>query len=190
MSLGEKILKLRKREAMSQEELAEKVGVARQTISKWELDETAPDIKQAQELSKIFHISLDELVGNELSSIVVEKISNTEKLAGMIIKILKAAGIILLVMVIIELVALIVAVIFFRPVAKEEFTKGSISCRVGDNKYVIEVESNGLFTCQNCDAKLSSEIEELIDFNNYIDTRNNIMDYFEEQDIECELKEY
>ncbi|MDE6292360.1 MAG: helix-turn-helix domain-containing protein, partial [Bacilli bacterium] len=77
MSLGEKISELRKREAMSQEELAEKVGVARQTISKWELEETAPDIKQAQELSKIFHISLDELVGNELNSIVVEKISNT-----------------------------------------------------------------------------------------------------------------
>lgn len=190
MSLGEKISNLRKREAMSQEELSEKVGVARQTISKWELDETAPDIKQAQELSQIFHISLDELVGNELSSVVVEKISNTEKLAGMIIKILKVAGIILLVMVIIEIVALITAVFFFRPISKEETTKGSISCIVGDNKYVIEVESNGMFTCQNCDAKLSSELEQLIDFNNYVETRNNIMDYFEEQDIECELKEY
>ena len=188
MSLGEKISDLRKKESMSQEDLAEKVGVARQTISKWELDETAPDIKQAQELSKIFHISLDELVGNELSSVVVEKISNTEKLAGMIIKILKAAGIILLVMVIIEVVALITAVFFFRPISKEEFTKGSISCIVDDNKYVIEVESNGLFTCQNCDAKLFSEIEELIDFNNYTETRNNIMDYFEDSGIECELK--
>lgn len=190
MSLGEKLASLRKRDSMSQEELAEKVGVARQTISKWELDETAPDIKQAQELSKIFHISLDELVGNELSNVVVEKISNTEKLAGMIIKILKVAGIILLVMVIIEVIALITAVFFLRPISKEESTKGSITCVVDHEKYVVEVESNGLFTCQNCDAKLSSELEELIDFNNYTETRNNIMDYFEDHDIECELKEY
>lgn len=190
MSLGKRLADLRKRDNMSQEELAEKVGVARQTISKWELDETAPDIKQAQELSKIFHISLDELVGNELSNVVVEKISNTEKLAGMIIKILKVAGIILLAMIIIEMVVLIVAVFFFRPVAKKEPSKVSISCLVGDNKYVIEASSNGIFTCQNCEKELYNDLEQLIDFNNYVSTRNNIMDYFEEQAIECELKEY
>lgn len=45
MSLGDQIHKLRKENNLSQEQLAEKVGVARQTISKWELGETAPDIK-------------------------------------------------------------------------------------------------------------------------------------------------
>ncbi|MDE6141658.1 MAG: helix-turn-helix domain-containing protein, partial [Bacilli bacterium] len=45
MDLGEKIANLRKESKLSQEELAEKIGVARQTISKWELNETAPDIK-------------------------------------------------------------------------------------------------------------------------------------------------
>lgn len=62
--LGENILKLRKKQGLSQEHLAEKIGVTRQTISNWELGESSPDIKQAKELSKIFNISLDQLVGN------------------------------------------------------------------------------------------------------------------------------
>ena len=44
MDLGNKIMILRKKNNLSQEDLAEKVGVTRQTISKWELEETAPDI--------------------------------------------------------------------------------------------------------------------------------------------------
>lgn len=64
MNLGKQIYKLRKNQNLSQEQLAEKVGVARQTISKWELGETAPDIKQARLLSQIFDVSLEELLGN------------------------------------------------------------------------------------------------------------------------------
>ena len=60
---------LRKKKGLSQEELAEKVGVARQTISKWELGETSPDLKQAKELSKIFNVSLDELTNNDIKDI-------------------------------------------------------------------------------------------------------------------------
>lgn len=86
MNLGEKIVSLRKKNNLSQEELAEKVGVTRQTISKWELEETTPDINQAKKLSKLFNISLDELTNNDISNILVEKVSNTEKLAGIIIK--------------------------------------------------------------------------------------------------------
>ena len=44
MDLGNKIMTLRKKNNLSQEDLAEKVGVTRQTISKWELEETTPDI--------------------------------------------------------------------------------------------------------------------------------------------------
>ena len=54
MEIGNKILELRKKNNLSQEALAEKIGVTRQTISKWELGETSPDIKQAKELSKVF----------------------------------------------------------------------------------------------------------------------------------------
>lgn len=81
MEIGNKIMKLRKKLGLSQEELAEKVGVARQTISKWELGETSPDLNQSKELSKIFNVSLDELANNDIKSVLIEKINNTEKTA-------------------------------------------------------------------------------------------------------------
>lgn len=64
MDIGKNILKLRKKQSLSQEQLAEKMGVTRQTISNWELEESSPDIKQAKELSIIFNVSLDQLVNN------------------------------------------------------------------------------------------------------------------------------
>ena len=51
MSLGNSLFNARKKSGLSQEEVAEKLGVSRQTISKWELDETLPDIRQAKKLS-------------------------------------------------------------------------------------------------------------------------------------------
>jgi len=195
MGLGKKIMDLRKEIKMSQEELAEKVGVARQTISKWELEETSPDIKQAQELSRIFNISLDELVGNEINNIVVEKISNTEKLAGMIIKILKGAGIVLIAMIVIEMAVLISAIIFYRPVSKDvdridTIERVELTCRVDNEKYVIEIESNGFFNCKNCEKEMSDDLEELIEFNDIPATKNKIMKYFEDSKLNCELNEY
>ena len=89
MELGKQIYELRKKANLSQEQLAEKVGVSRQTISKWELGETAPDIKQAQALSQVFSVSLDELTGNDTKEVIYKKVSNTEKLAGLIIKVIK-----------------------------------------------------------------------------------------------------
>ena len=62
MSLGNSLLNARKKAGLSQEEVAEKLGVSRQTISKWELDETLPDIQQSKKLSKLYHLTLDELI--------------------------------------------------------------------------------------------------------------------------------
>ncbi len=53
MSLGNSLFNARKKSGLSQEEVAEKLGVSRQTISKWELDETLPDIRQAKKLSSL-----------------------------------------------------------------------------------------------------------------------------------------
>ena len=65
MQLGNNIQTLRKRKGLSQEKLAEKINVTRQTISNWELGETAPNPEQLVLLSKEFNISIDELVGND-----------------------------------------------------------------------------------------------------------------------------
>ena len=108
MELGNKILELRKQEKLSQEQLAEKMNVTRQTISKWELIETTPDIKQAKELSKIFKVSLDELTDNDISNIVVQKVSNTEKLAGLVLKVSKWLGICFLITLVIDIISFII----------------------------------------------------------------------------------
>lgn len=56
------LLSLRKRNHMSQEKLAEKIGVSRQTISKYETGEALPDILKCKEIADVFDVSLDELV--------------------------------------------------------------------------------------------------------------------------------
>lgn len=62
MSLGEKICRLRGREQMSQEALAEKLGVSRQSVSKWETDASVPELEKLVAMSRLFGVSLDELV--------------------------------------------------------------------------------------------------------------------------------
>lgn len=108
MEIGNKILELRKKENLSQEQLAEKMNVTRQTISKWELSETTPDINQAKELSKIFKISLDELTDNDMSNLVMQKVNNTEKLAGLVLKVSKLLGVCFLVTLIIDIISFII----------------------------------------------------------------------------------
>lgn len=108
MGLGNKILNLRKKLNLSQEQLAEQLNVTRQTISKWELEETAPDIKQAKKLSEIFKVSLDELLDTDIRDTVVEKVSNTEKLTNMAVKIVKVIGIAFFVMLIIDIITMII----------------------------------------------------------------------------------
>lgn len=73
MSIGSRIYELRKDSKLSQEKLAEQVGVTRQTISNWELNESSPDLRQSKELSRIFSISLDELVENDIKDILLDK---------------------------------------------------------------------------------------------------------------------
>ena len=75
--LNEKIRNLRKANNMTQEELAEKICVSRQAITKWETGLGIPDISNLESLAKLFNISLDQLVSEE-QSINKENISRTE----------------------------------------------------------------------------------------------------------------
>ncbi len=65
MSLGETIYKLRTEKNLSQGDLAEKLEVSRQSISKWENNSAVPDLEKIIKLSEIFEVSLDELVKGE-----------------------------------------------------------------------------------------------------------------------------
>lgn len=65
MSFGDKLFQARKKAGMSQEVVAQKLGVSRQTISKWETDDSIPDIFQSKKLANIYNLTLDELIEYE-----------------------------------------------------------------------------------------------------------------------------
>lgn len=65
MEISKKIYELRKLNKMSQEQLAERLNVSRQSVSKWEAGESLPDIDRLPELSRIFHVTTDYLLMSE-----------------------------------------------------------------------------------------------------------------------------
>lgn len=62
------LIQLRKYNRLSQEDLAEKIGVTRQAIAKWEAGETIPDLEKCRLLAEIFEVSLDDLANYESES--------------------------------------------------------------------------------------------------------------------------
>lgn len=72
MTIGQKIYKLRTDAKLSQEELAEKLGVSRQSVSKWETDASVPELDKLIKLSEAFGVSLDALVRDEPSAVQAE----------------------------------------------------------------------------------------------------------------------
>lgn len=85
IKMANRLYELRKANNLSQEELAEKIGVSRQAVSKWERSESSPDIDNLIELAKIYNISLDELIngddvisGNDIKKESSEQISLTD----------------------------------------------------------------------------------------------------------------
>lgn len=66
MKVADKIIYLRKMNHMSQETLAEKLGISRQSISRWENGTALPDANNFLALSKLFHVSTDELLNDEV----------------------------------------------------------------------------------------------------------------------------
>lgn len=74
MDLGNNLSQFRKKCGLSQEEVAEKLGVSRQTISKWETNDTIPDIYQSKKLAKLYHISLDKLIDFDVEMSKIEAV--------------------------------------------------------------------------------------------------------------------
>lgn len=188
MKLGDNIQKLRKNLKLSQEQLAEKIDVTRQTISNWELGETSPNPEQLKLLSKALNVSIDELLNNDVKSVIIDKVSNTEKLAGIIIKILKVIGILFVTYFIICILA-----IFLFSVIKDSSTKTLISnqttqleCTI-DNKtyrYMVETDSDDNLI----EASGSEYIENILTnkkFNRGKTMIEYINSYFKDNDGHC-----
>lgn len=85
MALSEKLYELRKKSALSQEQLAEQLGVSRQAISKWESGKAVPETDTLVSISKYFDVSLDYLMkeGNSISESNVNlQVPQTEVMNG------------------------------------------------------------------------------------------------------------
>lgn len=87
-TLGKKIAELRKKYDMTQDQLASQMNVSSQAVSKWENDLSIPDIPVLVELSKFFHVSLDELLKNEEPQVVMVPEKTRKSLDSMVLRIL------------------------------------------------------------------------------------------------------
>ena len=128
MKFNEKLVMLRKQHNLSQEQVAEKLGVARQTISKWELGETTPEMDKLIIISELYNITLDELMKEENEGKVVNDPNNTnsQKLAGMTIKILKGIGIFILIVAILYVFLMIIGFVAFNKVETNSDSKTTV----------------------------------------------------------------
>ena len=116
MKFNEKIIMLRKNKNLSQEDLGNELGVARQTISKWELGETTPEMDKLIKMSEIFEITLDDLIKDTEPNIDKNNANNTntQKLAGLVIKILKGIGIFIIIVFAITVIMIIMGLVSYN----------------------------------------------------------------------------
>ena len=122
MEFHNKLYNLRKQKGLSQEELANRLNVSRQTISKWEVGDSTPDMEKLIAISDMFDISLDELVMDKVPARKDESLSKSEIVGELKDKILsdeskkrtkkwiKIAGIFLGIIVFIDIVSMIIYV--------------------------------------------------------------------------------
>lgn len=78
MTLGQSIYYYRKQAGLSQEELAERTGVSRQAVSRWELDETTPEVGKLKALAQEFSITVDQLLNGEVPKESAEDVAPEE----------------------------------------------------------------------------------------------------------------
>lgn len=172
MTLGEKISALRNQHEMSQGDLAEKMNVSRQSISKWETDTSVPELEKLIQLSEVFHITLDELVKGDTTpehetsensepeykgappqpvQVEIQKSSNTQKIVGIILLCFGALVLLLLTVLGGVLSGLLFPLRLFSAVLFVWFSSGMLGCGVLGHCYlrsistcVTQQESDGL----------------------------------------------
>ena len=187
MKLGEKILELRKKEGLSQEQLGERINVTRQTISNWELGDTSPNPEQLKLLSKELHVSIDELLDNDIQNIIVEKVSNTEKRTGLILKIIIAL--------IIGFIVYFVFVIIYKNIQRSRDTgrvlEESIYCSLYGEEHGFAIKYEEL-TGHPLETGGDAYFFDILDLGKYDDAHtifNIINDYVKKNGGNCEMIE-
>lgn len=182
MNIGDKLVELRKKKGLSQEDLAEKLDVTRQTISKWELNETSPNINQSKEISKLFNVSLDEFCGNNISDILINKMNKNDKS----LKVIMSFNIVMLI-----LILFIFITIFFTIALSLDYFSVSptgqgieFPCFNSDNSmrydYAINMDMNG-----NILSVQGEKVFDFSEYNNGNELAGAITSYYEDIGGKC-----
>ena len=190
MELGNLILKYRKQNNLSQEDLAKEIGVTRQTISKWELNETSPDLKQAAKLAELFGVGVNDLI-NERNKEDDIKSKDKQITKNILFKIIKIIGITLGIIIFIICMYIIIST----------YLKGYFSAGPSAQGVYRHCEYNGKITkyeiwryYDSNQIILNTEDEEIREkFKTYDYTNENkmladIVEYIESNGGNCEVE--
>ena len=119
----------------------------------------------------------------------MNKVSNTERLAGIIIKLLKVFGVIFIIYIIFIVIAMIVFS-SFRTKDKVDvdnvLSSATMICTLNNEQYQIELGIDNYFKCDNCSNQMEKELKDIVDFNNLKDSVNNIEEYFTNNNGSCD----
>ena len=191
MELGKKILELRKKKGLSQESLGDKIDVTRQTISNWELGITQPNPDQLKLLSKELNVSIDELLDNDIKNLLVEKVSNTEKLSGLILKTLKVL-VILIIIFVVGFICLILFNVIYKSLKHRDegvIREESIHCRIYGEEHTYGIKYYEL-TGEPIELGGDAYFSDILDLGKYNDAHqifNVINDYVKKNGGTCNI---
>lgn len=172
MKFGENLKNLRKKKKISQEELAEKVGVSRQSVSKWETGDAYPEMNNILELCKIFHCRINELVNDSIldvdsldedvkSCVVKFKKDQQSKMKGLSKTISVISRIMSIIVIVCIPIIVAVMIILGVMVNKVDIVDNEIRLTGTNDKLVITLEENKIIMKVN-----DNEIRDIIDQEN------------------------
>ncbi|MDE6292470.1 MAG: helix-turn-helix domain-containing protein, partial [Bacilli bacterium] len=172
MKFGENLKNLRKRKKISQEVLAEKVGVSRQSVSKWETGDAYPEMNNILELCKIFHCRINELVNDSIldvdsldedvkSCVVKFKSDQQRKMKGLSKAISIIAKIMSILIVVCIPIVTAVMIILGVMVSKVDVVDNEIRLVGTNDKLVVTSEENNIIVKMN-----DKEIKDVVDQKN------------------------
>ena len=172
MKLNEKIIEIRKKNGLSQEEFGEKIGVSRQAVSKWESEQAKPDIDKIKEIAKQFNLSFDYLLNDDINN--EENHQETKKQSKPSFKKwLKVIGILLLIYLLISIYKFITLYRIYK-----------IADSFSENNYWMNQEfemPNGSTTNRDVTKIGEKQIEEIYNYSmddiNLKDEYGNVMPY-------------
>ena len=179
MKLGNLILKYRKKYNLSQEELAKEIGVTRQTISKWELNETSPDLKQAIKLAEIFHINFNKIISN---------IADEEQVKERRKEKIKNYTLVLLLSLLVIIIVSSISIFFYNYGYNQNHSTVYIVCSLNGEQYQYSIsydDTNDVIQCEG-DKYINDIVYEKGKRKKAIDVLTEINNHFIEKGGYCE----